>query len=94
MNKTISIIRLVILFALGMFALLFIFGEEQDEDLLIWMLRFIADKAVGFGAIYLIDRLYKRWSKVDPWLMAYDKMCDEVLDKPNPMYIDNDKEDN
>ncbi len=92
MNKTISIIRIAILFALGMVAFLLIFGEEQDENLLTWTLRFVIDKAVGFGIIFLIARLYKRWSKVDPWLIAYDKMCDEVMEKPNPMCI-KDSED-
>lgn len=93
MNKTISIIRIAILFALGMVASLLIFGEEQDENLLIWTFRFIVDKVVGFGTMFLIARLYKRWSKVDPWLMAYEKMlCNEVMKKPNPMCI-KDSED-
>lgn len=87
MNKTISIIRIAILLALGMFAILFIFGEEQNANLLTWMLRVIVDKALGFGAVILITRLYKRWSKVDPWFIAYDKMCDEVMDKSNPTQL-------
>lgn len=93
MNKTISIIRIAILFALGMVASLFIFGEEQDENLLTWTFHFIVDKAVGFGTMFLIARLYKRWCKVDPWFMAYEKMCDEVMEKPNPMYLGKDNED-
>lgn len=93
MNKTISIIRIAILFALGMVAFFLILGEEQDANLLHWTLRFIADKAIGIGSIFLIARLYKRWSKVDPWLMAYDKMCDEVMENPNPMYLGKDNED-
>ena len=92
MNKTISFIRIAILFVLGMVAILLIFGEEQDANLLTWILRFIVDKAVGFGTMFLIVRLYKRWSKVDPWLITYDKMCEEVMEKPNPMYI-KDSED-
>lgn len=87
MNKTISIIRIAILFALGMVAFLLIFGEEQDENLLTWTFRFIVDKAFGIGTIFIIARLYKRWSKIDPWLIAYDKMCEEVMEKPNPMCI-------
>ena len=93
MNKTISITRIAILFALGMVAFFLILGEEQDENLLTWTLRFICDKALGIGSIFLIARLYKRWSKVDPWLMAYDKMGDEGMEKPIPMCLDNDKED-
>ncbi|WP_301196570.1 MULTISPECIES: hypothetical protein [Muribaculaceae] len=87
MNKTISFIRIAILFVLGMFAILFIFGEEQDANLLTWMLRVIVDKALGFGAVIIITRLYKRWSKVDPWFIAYDKMCDKVMEKPNPSQL-------
>lgn len=92
MNKTISIIRIAILFALGMVAFLLIFGEEQDENLLTWTFRFIVDKVLGIGIIFIIARLYKRWSKIDPWLIAYDKMCEEVMEKPNPMCI-KDSED-
>lgn len=87
MNKTISVIRISILFALGMVGFLLVFGEEQDANLLSWIFRFVIDKAVGIGIIFLIARLYKRWSKIDPWLKAYDKMCDEVMDKPNPSQL-------
>lgn len=93
MNKTISLIRIAILFALGIAALLLIFGEEQDENLIALFLHIIVDKAFGIGLCFYIGRLYKRWSKVDPWLMAYDKMCDEAMEKPNSMCLDNDKED-
>lgn len=92
MNKTISFIRIAILFVLGMVAILLIFGEEQDENILAFLLHVIVDKALGIGLCFYIGRLYKRWSKVDPWLMAYDKMCDEVMEKPNPMCI-KDSED-
>lgn len=93
MNKTISIIRICILFVLSGLAIMFIFGEEQDENTLAFLLHVIVDKAIGIGSIFFIARLYKRWSKVDPWLMAYDKMRDEVMEKPEPMCLDNDKED-
>ena len=92
MNKTISIIRIAIIFALAGIAAILLFGEEQDENILAFLLHVIVDKAIGIGSIFLIARLYKRWSKVDPWLMAYDKMCDEGMDKPNPMCI-KDSED-
>jgi len=93
MNKTISIIRICILFILSSLAFIFIFGEEQDENLSAFFFHVIVDKGLGIGLCFYIGRLYKRWSKVDPWLMAYDKMCDEVMEKPNPMCLDNDKED-
>ena len=87
MNKTISLIRIAILFALGMLALLFLQAEEQDGNLLICTFRFICDKALAVGTIFLMGRLYRRWSRVDPWLKACDKMCDEVMDKPNPSQL-------
>ena len=85
MNKTISIIRIAILFALSMVAFLLIFGEEQDADIFSWAFRFVIDKAIGIGTVFLIAWLYKRWSKVDPWLKVYDKMCDEVMDNPSQL---------
>lgn len=79
MNKIISIIRISILLALAVFAFLFIFGQEQGPA---WEIHFFADKALGFGAAYLLFRLYKRWSSCAPWLMAYDAMCRNI-DKDN-----------
>lgn len=87
MNKTISIIRLSILFILSSIALIFLFVEEQDENMLTFFLHILFDKAFAFALFYYVGRLYKRWSKVDPWLKAYDKMCDEVMDNPNPTQL-------
>lgn len=87
MNKTISIIRICILFVLSGLAMIFIFGEEQDENNLAFLLHVIVDKALGIGLCFYICSIYKRWSKVDPWLKAYDKMCDEVKDNPNPSQL-------
>ncbi len=84
MNKTISIIRIAILSVLGLFAMKFLFCEEHDEALLDFYIHMFINKALAIAIIYQFARLYKRWSKVDPWLKAYDKMCDEVLDNPNP----------
>lgn len=85
MNKSVSIIRIVILFALGMFAMIFLFGEEQDENIFAFLLHVCVDKALAFAAFLYAGRLYKRWSKIDPWLMAYEKMCDEAMEEPNPL---------
>lgn len=87
MNKTISIIRIAILFSLGMVAFLLIFGVEQDEATFDFLLHVFVDKALAVAMFYYVGRLYKRWSKVDPWLKAYDKMCDEVMDNPNPSQL-------
>lgn len=47
-------------------------------------LHILINKSLGIGLCVYIGRLYKRWSRVDPWLKAYDKMCDEVMENPNP----------
>lgn len=87
MNKTISVIRIAILFILSGLAFIFIFGEEQDENVWAFFFHVIVDKGLGIGLCFYIGRLYKRWSKVDPWLKAYEKMCDEVMDNPNPSQL-------
>lgn len=87
MNKTISVIRIAILFILSGLAFIFIFGEEQDENVWAFFFHVIVDKGLGIGLCFYIGRLYKRWRKVDPWLKAYDKMCDEAMDKPNPSQL-------
>ncbi len=84
MNKTISIYRIAVLFALGMVGFIFLFGEEVDEDTMAFVCRFIIDKALAAGALFAMVRLYKKWSKVDPWLKTYEKSCNEALDAPNP----------
>ncbi len=88
MNKTISIIRIIVLLALSATAFLFLFGEEQDENLSVWTLHFIFDKAFAVGVGYLTCVLYCRWRKVDQWIAAYDKLSsyDEEDDAPNPMH--------
>lgn len=87
MKKTISIIRIAILLALGMFAMLMIFGEETQQDLSAWALQFLIHKAIGIIAAWAALRLYSRWSKIGPWLKACDKMCDEGIDNPNPSQL-------
>lgn len=84
MNKTISIIRIAILIVVGCLSILFIFGEEQDETIFDFLFHVLVDKTLGIALIIYTGRLYKRWSKVDPWLKAYEKMLNEVMDKPNP----------
>lgn len=85
MNKTISITRIAILFALFSLGFIFVVGEEADEGLSNFFLHLIIDKAIGVACLFYMGRLYKRWAKVDPWLKAYDKMCDEVMEAPNPV---------
>jgi len=85
MNKIISIIRIAILMVISSFAFIFLFGEESEDCSI---LQILVDKALAFAAFWYVGKLYKRWSKIDTWLMAYDKMCDDVMDKPNPMHIE------
>lgn len=68
MTKTISILRIAILFIMGSAALALLLAEEQDAGTLAFILHVIADKAIAAGLIFATVRLYKRWSKVDPWL--------------------------
>lgn len=84
MNKTISIIRIAILLTLAFVSIPLILGEEQDENILAWLLHFVTDKAVGFALVFLAVGLYKRWKTIDPWLIAYDKFCDTVMHTSNP----------
>ena len=85
MNKLASIIRVAVVLALSSFALLFLFGEEVDENLMAWMLHFLFDKGLALIAIMIVARLYKRWSKTDPWFIAYEAWCKQAEDAPNPM---------
>lgn len=83
MNKTISAIRIVILLSLGILAIWMVFGEEQDRETSAWVIQFFIDKTLGLGLFYIISLLYRRWSRTDPWLKAYNRMCDEVIDSPD-----------
>lgn len=91
MKTLTSIIRLTILLTLGVVAFLFLFGEEMDEKLSLFLMHFIIDKALAFLAFMVVARLYKRWSKTDPWFIAYEEWSKKAEDTPNPMYIKNNK---
>lgn len=80
MNKTISIIRIAVLLVLGFLAMIYLFGEEQDGNTLTLLLHMVLDKSLAFALCYLTCRLYKRWSKTDPLLMACDRMCNETCE--------------
>ena len=58
--------------------------EEMDENLFAWTVHFFIDKALGISTCFVVAKLYKRWSKIDPWIMACDKLCDDIMDNPNP----------
>ena len=81
MNKAVSILRILVLLVLSSVAFLLLFGEEMDESLTAFTIHLIIDKGLAFLAGYATYRLYKKWSKVDPWIMAYDQKCERDLDK-------------
>ena len=89
MNKLVSIIRVAVILAVSTFGFLFLFGEELDENLSAWTLHFIIDKALAFLSILVVVWLYKRWSKIDPWFIAYEAWCNKAEDAPNPMCLEN-----
>lgn len=71
--KTIaSIMRIALLLALGIPAILLLTGEETDETQALWLLHLAADKAAGLILGYAFVRLYGRWAKTDPWLSRID----------------------
>lgn len=45
---------------------------------------------VGFHAAC---RVYEVWKKRNKWLAAYDRICREVEEAPNPMYIGKEDRD-
>ena len=85
MSKTISIIRIAILLALGVSAAFLIFCEEQQSDFSEWLLQVLIDKTIGIAAASIAVGLYKRWIKTDPWLITYDRFFSEQTDNSNPL---------
>ncbi len=84
MTMTISLLRCLILFTLGVFSFFFLFCEEMDENLSAWLLHLIFDKVLAVLALWFSVLLYKRWSLVDPWISAYEKYCKKDCNAPNP----------
>lgn len=87
MNTIKSIIRIAMLSILSGVALVLLFVEEQDETQTAFIFHFIVDKGLAVALIYYAGRLYNRWNKIDPWLKACNKMCDGIIDKPNPLQL-------
>lgn len=61
MKKT--LIRKFILLILAIGGIVLVFSEEQDENISNFIFHVIFDKALGFGCLYLMNKLYSRWSK-------------------------------
>jgi hypothetical protein len=77
MKKAISILRIAILALMGSVGVLFLLGEEQDEEILPFILHFLFDKLFAIFMIAFMLYLAIRWSEKDEWLQAIDKWCDE-----------------
>lgn len=88
MKKAISIIRICILFTVGCIAILFIFGEEQNESILGFIFHFVIDKLVGIVLLVLTFMLYEHWSRHDRWIHHAAHWLDEIVcdeEKPQPI---------
>ncbi len=72
MTNLISILRIALLTALCMTATVLLFCEEQGQNAWV-ILQMIFDKGLAFLLFGQCARLFSRWSKTDPWLMAYDR---------------------
>ena len=77
MKKAISILRIAILALMGSVGVLFLLGEEQDEEILPFIIHFLFDKLFAIFMIAFMLYLAIRWSEKDEWLQAIDKWCDE-----------------
>ncbi len=73
MNKTKSIIRIIILIVLVAAGLVLIFNNEIDEDITILWIHAILDKAFGIGLLIASGLLYNRWSVTDAWISRYEE---------------------
>ena len=81
MNTTESLIRIAILLTLASIGLLFVMGEEHDENWRAFFFRFVFDKAFGVGCIYVMARLYNRWSKTDKWIASFEAWSAKGLER-------------
>lgn len=87
----VSVARCAAILTTGTIAMLGLMAEPFDTDPW-WFEKFFISKAIALGAGYATYRLYERWRKTDKWIMKYDKSCEEAIEQPNPLYIDDDNE--
>lgn len=81
MNITESLIRIATLVALASLGLLLVFGEEQDENILLFLWHFLFDKALGMGCLFAAFRLYGRWSKTDTLIARFEAWSQKGLEE-------------
>lgn len=68
-----SIIRISALIVLSAFALALLFADEQGA-----LTAAPIHKSVAAAILWVVTWLYKRWSRVDPVISAYDKYCEDA----------------
>lgn len=85
MNKAYSVIRISTLLILSCIGLVFLLGEEQDENTFTFFLHVIIDKAIGLFLFFVTFCLYTLWHKHDKWIAAFGRWCESITeeeDKP------------
>lgn len=77
MKKSISILRIVALILIGCIGTVLLFGEEQDQDLVPFVLHCLFDKVAGLFLLALTASLIMRWSKSDAFFQRINKWCED-----------------
>lgn len=76
MKTTIDTLQIAFLLALGLIAVIMIFGTPEDETA--WFASFFISKFIGAGCGYIAWLCYKKWNKDNRWLSAFEAYCDDV----------------
>lgn len=77
MKKTISILRIVALVLIGCIGTILLFGEEQDQDFISFVLYCLFDKVAGLFLLALTAGLLMRWSKTDAFFRRINEWCED-----------------
>ncbi len=85
MKKAISILRIATLAIMGCVGTLFLFGEEQDEKILSFIIHLLFDKLIAIALLAAMSNLFVHWRKTDYMLKALDKWCNDADKAPNTM---------
>jgi len=76
MSKTITIIRVAAILAIGFVAVFGIFCTPNDNlPLPAWAFTLLLTKIVGGFAAYVFYRLYETWRKTDAFFIKLDEWC-------------------
>jgi len=76
MSKTITIIRVAAILAIGFVAVFGIFCTPNDNlPLPAWAFTLLLTKIIGGIAAYIVYRLYATWRKTDALFIKIDEWC-------------------